>query len=201
MWCANKKKRKHVKRSWHVMISRMLKVSICFTRCNTKQEIVWKFAGALIMPQIHCYAVLYIRLWMWALQVTPGLKAVSWIFLQHQYLQCWQLIAAPVCLKWPWPAELWTLYPCPFNMDSYIVAPLECGVVRHNWLCECAILLFWEGLEYKSFVLKNENRDGVLFLFSYQATRVENGTIPMVSTCSRRVVYGQVKDWFLRSSY
>lgn len=45
-----------------------------------------------------------------------------------------------------------------------------------------------------SFVLKNENRDGVLFLFSYQATRLENGTIPMVSTCSRRVVYGQVKD-------
>lgn len=97
----------------------------------------------------------------------------------------------------------WTLNSllCPFNMDIYIDAPLECGVVRHNWLCEWAILLFWEGLEYKSFVLKNENRDGVLFLFSYQATRVENGTIPMVSTCSRRVVYGQVKDWFLRSSY
>lgn len=45
-----------------------------------------------------------------------------------------------------------------------------------------------------SFVLKNENRDGVLFLFSYQATQLENGTIPTVSTCSRRVVYGQVKD-------
>lgn len=53
---------------------------------------------------------------------------------------------------------------------------------------------FERGYNTKSFVLKNENRDGVLFLFSYQATRVENGTIPMVSTCSRRVVYGQVKD-------
>lgn len=38
-----KQKRKHVKRSWHVKISRMSKVSICFTRCNTTQKIVWKF--------------------------------------------------------------------------------------------------------------------------------------------------------------
>lgn len=82
-------------------------------------------------------------------------EAVGWIFLQHQYLQCWQLIAAPVCLKRPWPAELWTLYPCPFQMDTCIVAPLECGVyLRHNWLCEWAILLFWEGLEYKKFCFK-----------------------------------------------
>lgn len=57
-----KKKRKHVRRSWHVKISVLLPVSHCFMRCNTKQEIVWKFAGALIMPQIHCYFVLYIRL-------------------------------------------------------------------------------------------------------------------------------------------
>lgn len=81
----------------------------CITRCTTKQKIVWKFAGALIMPQIHRYVVLYIRLWMWALQVPPGLRAVGWIFLQHQYLQCWQLIAAPVCLKRPWPAELFIM--------------------------------------------------------------------------------------------
>lgn len=122
MWCANKqtKKRKHVKRSWHVKISRMLKVSIAFTRCNTKQEIVWKFAGALIMPQIHCYVVLYIRLWMWALQVPAGLRAVGWILLQHQYLQCWQLIAAPACLKRPWPAELWTLYHVHWTFTSLL---------------------------------------------------------------------------------
>lgn len=88
-----------------------------------------------------------------------------------------------------------------FNMDVYIDAPLECGVVRHNRPRERAILLFWEGLEYKGFVLKKWKQGLVSFLFSYQVTRVENGTIPMVSTCSRRVVYGQVKDWFLRSSY
>lgn len=72
--------------------------------------------------------VLYIRLWMWALQVPPGLRAVAWILLQHQYLQCWQLIATPACLKRPWPAELWTLYHVHSTWTFYIVAPLECGV-------------------------------------------------------------------------
>lgn len=31
----------------------------------------------------------------------------------------------------------------------------------------------------KSFVLKNEIREGVQFVFSFQATQVENGTIPI----------------------
>lgn len=108
MWCANKQKKK--KPCEEILACEDLENVDGVRWFNTKQEGVWKFAGALIMPQIHCYVVLYIRLWMWALQVPPGLRAVGWIFLQHQYLQCWQLIAAPACLKRPWPAELWTLY-------------------------------------------------------------------------------------------
>lgn len=109
--------------------------------------------GALIMPQTHRFVVLYIRLWMWARQVPPGPTAVGWILLQHQYLQCWQLIAAPAWLKTT--LTCWTLNSllCPFNMDLYIDASLERGVARHNWLCEWAILLFWEGLENKKKVL------------------------------------------------
>lgn len=158
--------------------------------------------GTLIMSWNHHYIVLYIRLWMWALQVTIGLRAVGWIFLQHQYLQCWQLIAAPVCLAWPRPAKLWTLYPCPFQMDSYIVPPLERGVLRHSWLCEWVILLFWEGLDYESFVLKNEKIGMGCYFYSVTKRHgLRMVLFPWCRTRSRRVVYGQVKDWFLRSSY
>lgn len=46
---------------------------------------------------------------------------LCWIFLQHQYLQCWQFIAAPVCLAWPWPAELWTLS----ELFLYVHEPMD----------------------------------------------------------------------------
>lgn len=153
-----------VKRSRHAKISTMSKASIAFMRPNAKQEIVWKFAGAPIMRLTHCFFVLYIGLWMWALQVPPGLTAVGWILLQHQYLQCWQLIAAPACLKLPQPC--WTLNSLlsPFSTWTFTLM-LHWSAVWWGtiWLCEWAILLFWEGLEYKSFVLKNENRDGCYF--------------------------------------
>lgn len=93
---------------------------ICDVQTNKrKKKNMWRDSGmrryqdcrrrrclevSLIMPQFHCSVVLYIRLWMWAPQVPP----VGWILLQHQYLQCWQRIAAPEAA--PWPAELWTLY-------------------------------------------------------------------------------------------
>ena len=104
-----KLKKKTCEEIWHVKISRMLTVSIGFRDVTPNKRFSGGFAGDPIMPQIHCYVVLYIRLWMCALQVPLGLRAVGWIFLQHQYLQCWQLIAAPVCLKRLWPAELFIM--------------------------------------------------------------------------------------------
>lgn len=74
-------------------------------------------ARALIMTQTHRFVVLYIRLWMWARQVPLVPTAVGWILLQHQYLQCWQRIAAAARLKTT--LTRWTLNSllCPFDMD------------------------------------------------------------------------------------
>ena len=122
----------------------------CFTRYNTAQEIVWKFPGALIMLQIHCFVVLYIRLWMWALQVRwpegtrldivaasifAMLAAYSGSCVPDTALTCWTLNS----LSSPFKHGHW--HRCSTG-------------VRHNWLCEWAILLFWEGLEYKKFCFK-----------------------------------------------
>ena len=114
-------------------------------------------------------------------------QTCGWIFLQHQYLQCWQLIAAIslTALTGQWPGELWTLSLWPTSVPnghaaSTLLWSVVCSLRYTNWLSEWVILLFWEGLDYeKSFVLKNEIREGVLFVFSFQATRVENGTIPI----------------------
>lgn len=186
MWCANEKENMWRTQGFWRLLQEM----------QHRQEIVWKLwschkSTAPLYCTLDSECGLFRSLLAGgqsdtvAASIFAMLAAYSGSCVPETALSCWTLNSLS----------------CPFNMDIYVVAPLGCGVARHNWLCEWAILLFWEGLEYKSFVLKNENRDGVLFLFRYQATRVENGTIPMVSTCSRRVVYGQVKDWFLRSSY
>lgn len=193
MCCASKASKPHGEEILACERSQGFRRIFCFT-----------ISIAPIMTQTHRFAVLYIRLRMWARQVPLGPTAARLDIVAASIFAMLAAYSGP-CAPWrrPWPAELWTLYYVHSTWTFYIEASLERGVARHNWLCEWAFLLFWEGLEKptNSFVLKNENRDGVLFLFSYQATRVENGTIPMVSTCSRRVVYGQVKDWFLRSSF
>lgn len=97
--------------------------------------------------------VLYIRLWMWAsgpswpdcsrldivaASIFAMLAAYSGSCVPETTLTCWTLNSLLL----------------PFNMDIYINAPLECGVVRHNWLCEWMNSSFLRGARLQKFCFK-----------------------------------------------
>lgn len=125
----------------------------CFTRWNKKTK---KMSGSL--PELwSCHnpllLVLYIRLWMWA--SGPSWPDCSWLDIVAASIFAMLAAYSGSCVP-ETTLTCWTLNSllCPFNMDIYINAPLECGVVRHNWLCEWMNSSFLRGARLQKFCFK-----------------------------------------------